>query len=121
MSDYYPGGGALQAFTERVVRLIRAIPAGRVASYGDIAAAAESPRAARQVVRILHAMSGKHQLPWWRVVNKAGAISLAEGDGAELQRQRLLDEGVEVDESGRIQSLSRYRMDVLQLVALARQ
>ena len=107
----------LQPFTRRAIAAIRAIPEGRAASYGDIASAAESPRAARQVVRILHSMSRKYQLPWWRVVSKNGEISLADG-GAEMQRQRLLAEGVEVDERGRLQGFESVRMDGLILAAL---
>ncbi|VWX37839.1 MGMT family protein [Exiguobacterium oxidotolerans] len=62
-------------FTQDVVALIRAIPAGRVATYGQIARLAGNPRAARQVVRILHSMSQAERLPWHRVVNAKGEIS----------------------------------------------
>lgn len=62
-------------FTQDVVTIIRAIPAGRVATYGQIARLAGNPRAARQVVRILHSMSQAERLPWHRVVNAKGEIS----------------------------------------------
>ena len=57
----------------RVVRCIRALPAGTVSSYGAIAKAAGWPGAARQVVRILQQVPG---LPWHRVVGSGGAIKL---------------------------------------------
>jgi methylated-DNA-protein-cysteine methyltransferase related protein len=69
----------------RVVRCIRALPAGTVSSYGAIAKAAGWPGAARQVVRILQQVPG---LPWHRVVGSGGAIKLCGENGAE-QRFRL--------------------------------
>ena len=96
----------LTPFTQQAVRIIGAIPSGRVSSYGVIAKAAGSPRAARQVVRILHAMSVTHHLPWHRVVNKSGCISL-QGSAFEEQRFRLQQEGVAVDENGRVMSFSK--------------
>ncbi|HEX5563862.1 MAG TPA: MGMT family protein, partial [Sporosarcina sp.] len=62
-------------FTERVVQIIRDIPAGKVMTYGQVAAAAGNPRGARQVVRVLHSMSAKYDLPWHRIVNAQGGIS----------------------------------------------
>ncbi len=74
----------------RVVRCIRALPAGTVSSYGAIAKAAGWPGAARQVVRILRQVPG---LPWQRVVGSGGAIKLT-GENAAEQRFRLRMEGV---------------------------
>jgi methylated-DNA-protein-cysteine methyltransferase-like protein len=74
----------------RVVRCIRALPAGTVSSYGALARAAGWPGAARQVVRILQQVPG---LPWHRVVGSGGAIKLPGENGAE-QRLRLRLEGV---------------------------
>lgn len=73
-----------------IVRLIRALPAGKVASYGAIAKAAGWPEAARQVVRVLRQVQG---LPWHRVLGAGGAIKLPGESGAE-QRFRLRMEGV---------------------------
>lgn len=111
---------ALLPFTRRVLLAVEAIPAGRVSTYGDIAAAAEQPRAARQVVRALHSLSDKHALPWWRVVNASGRIALA-GTAAAVQRLRLEDEGVEVDEAGRLPGFLQLRIDVTWLAAEAAQ
>lgn len=80
-------------FTERVIDIIRAIPEGKVLTYGAVAALAGNPRGARQVSRILHSSSEKHNLPWHRVINSRGCISLPPG-GREVQRKLLEDEGV---------------------------
>lgn len=74
----------MNVFTERVICIIQGIPAGHVMTYGQVAAAAGSPRGARQVVRILHSMSEKYQLPWHRIINIKGEISLTDGDQQEL-------------------------------------
>ena len=92
----------MQPFTEEVVRIIRSIPRGRVMTYGQIAAAAGSPRGARQVVRILHALSGPLGLPWHRVVNAEGRIALRDEEGRFTQRMLLEAEGVAVDADGRV-------------------
>jgi methylated-DNA-protein-cysteine methyltransferase-like protein len=81
-------------FTERVIRIIQSIPEGKVMTYGGVARAAGSPRGARQVVRILHSMSRKHKLPWHRVINAKGMISLTEDESSSLQKLYLQDEGV---------------------------
>lgn len=84
-------------FKERVIQIIRAIPAGKVMSYGQVAAAAGSPRAARQVGGILR-VSGLDALPWWRVINSQGYISIKGSFEAtpEVQKRLLLAEGVVV-------------------------
>jgi methylated-DNA-protein-cysteine methyltransferase-like protein len=78
----------------RIIDLIRCIPRGRVATYGQIAAMAGMPHGARQVARLLHTCSGAHRLPWHRVINASGGISLPAGSGRELQRTLLEKEGV---------------------------
>lgn len=88
----------MQTFTEEVIRIIREIPEQRVMTYGQIAAYAGNKRAARQVSRILHSMSSKHALPWHRVINQKGEISL---QGSE-QRELLEMEGVHFQLDGKI-------------------
>lgn len=82
------------SFHKRVIETIKIIPRGRVATYGRIAAMAGNPRAARQVVRALHSSSDKENLPWHRVINSKGKISLRPGSGYELQRALLEGEGI---------------------------
>jgi len=94
-------------FSERVKQLIRDIPSGRVATYGQIAALAGNHRASRQVAWLLHSSSRKDNLPWHRVINSRGGISLPAGAGFEEQRILLQAEGIGVDSQGRI-PLSRY-------------
>jgi len=82
-------------FTEDVLEIIKMIPKGKVMTYGQIAALANSPRGARQVSRILHSMSLKHKLPWHRVINSKGSISLT-GEPGFIQSQMLVSEGIDV-------------------------
>ena len=92
----------MQPFTAEVVRILQEIPEGRVVTYGQVARMAGSPRAARQVVRILHTMSEKHRLPWHRVVNIRGEIAVPDEDSKVLQRMLLLREGVAFLADGRV-------------------
>ncbi|AZN39335.1 MGMT family protein [Paenibacillus albus] len=101
---------ALQPFTERVIAVIRSIPAGSVMTYGQIAEQAGSPRAARQVVRILHSLSEKHNLPWHRVINAKGEIAIANDEGRFMQRYLLEEEGVYVNPAGFV-DLEQYRYE----------
>lgn len=78
-------------FTIRVIDIIENIPRGQVMTYGEVAKMAGNPSGTRQVVRILHSLSDKHNLPWHRVVNKASKVSL-KGTLGELQRKLLEEE-----------------------------
>ncbi len=88
--------------SQRIKDVIKKIPGGRVATYGQIAAMAGNPLAARQVVRILHSSSKRERLPWHRVVNSKGMISLQPGFGYEEQKALLTKEGVAFDEKDTI-------------------
>lgn len=90
------------SFTASVKQLISEIPPGKVCTYGIIAAAAGNPRAARQIAWILHSSSKKDGLPWHRVVNVKGKISLKPHQGYELQKQLLEMEGVDFDSDEKI-------------------
>ncbi|MCY7478283.1 MGMT family protein [Paenibacillus larvae] len=92
----------MQLFTAKVIDIIKLIPEGKVMTYGQIAALAGSPRGARQVVRILHSMSSKYQLPWHRVINSLGEISIKDDELSALQKAFLEGEGIEVKEDNRI-------------------
>ncbi|MDF2726241.1 MAG: methyltransferase [Paenibacillus sp.] len=98
----------MQPYTQRVIEIIKAIPEGRVMTYGQVAEQAGSRRGARQVVRILHSMSESHNLPWHRVVNAKGEIAIQDEEARYMQALYLNGEGVEVSESGRI-DLDKYR------------
>ncbi|TQS74150.1 MGMT family protein [Ornithinibacillus gellani] len=96
----------MQPFTKQVIQVIQQIPKGHVMSYGQVARTAGNPRAARQVSRILHSMSAKYDLPWQRVVNKEGRITL-KSDAGIRQRDLLVDEGILFGLHGKI-DMNRY-------------
>ena len=92
----------MQPFTAEVVRVLKEIPEGYVVTYGQVARMAGSPRAARQVVRILHTMSEKYGLPWHRVVNVRGEIAVPDDASKNLQRMLLESEDVVFLADGRV-------------------
>jgi methylated-DNA-protein-cysteine methyltransferase-like protein len=83
-------------FFERVYAAVRAIPRGRVATYGQVARLVGVPRGARAVGWALRALDPRRTraVPWHRVVGAGGRISLRAGAGPVLQRERLQKEGV---------------------------
>lgn len=95
-------------FSAQIISLIKRIPRGKVATYGQIAALAGNPRGARAVIWLLHSSSGKEKLPWHRVINSRGTISLQPGEGYEEQRAMLESEGVEFGLQGKI-DLERFQ------------
>ena len=88
-------------YTKKVIKIIKSIPNGKTMSYGDIAKTAGKMRGAREVSRILHSCSEKYGLPWHRVVNSDGKISLP-GEAGQFQREMLEQEGVRFDKNGKI-------------------
>lgn len=92
---------------ERIWRVVRRIPRGRVATYGQIAVLAGIPRGARQVGYALHALRDGSGVPWHRVLNARGAVSLRSGGHDVTQRLRLEREGVRFDAGGRT-DLNRF-------------
>jgi len=99
-------------FTSEVKRLIKAIPRGKVATYGQIAYLTGLYPSVRRVVWILHSCSEKEGLPWHRVINSKGTISLKPGRGFERQKELLLGEGIVFDEKDRI-DLDRFLWEPL--------
>ena len=80
-----------------------AIPAGRVCPYGEVARLAGLPGAARRVGAALTGLPSDTALPWHRVINAQGRISLPAGSPAHaLQRARLEAEGVEFKVNGKV-------------------
>jgi len=94
---------------DRIYSVVRRIPKGRVATYGQIARLAGIPRQPRQIGYALAALRDHNPVPWHRVVNAKGEVSQRSASGfEELQRILLEREGVVFDVKGRI-SLSRFR------------
>ncbi len=93
----------------RVYAVVRRIPRGRVATYGQVAALAGLPGHARQVGYALHALPRGTRLPWHRVINAKGEVSRRRRPGDELSQRLLLErEGVRFDARGRV-ALARLR------------
>ena len=98
----------MNPFYHRIYRVVKHIPKGRVATYGIVARLAGRPGAARTVGWALSALRGEGDVPWWRVINAAGRISLSAHDhSAVLQRALLLREGVKFAPGGAV-NLSVY-------------
>jgi methylated-DNA-protein-cysteine methyltransferase-like protein len=92
---------------ERIRAMVCSIPPGCVASYGQIGRLVGLPRGARLVGRVMATLPAGTDVPWHRVVNAAGRISLPAGsEGYRRQRDRLREEGVTVVR-GRI-SMARF-------------
>ena len=110
-------------FFERVYEVVRMVPRGQVATYGQIAAIVSHRGAARTVGWALHGLPQGSDVPWQRVINAQGRISLgrkapppgpspaqtaAEGRASASQRALLEQEGVIFDDQGRV-DLGRYQ------------
>jgi|TARA_Y100000310_G_scaffold342783_1_gene447413 methylated-DNA-protein-cysteine methyltransferase-like protein len=89
---------------ERIWQVVHAIPAGKVATYGQVASLADLPRHARLVGRVMSQLPRGSRLPWHRVINAQGRLST---HSTSRQRELLQAEGV-VFLNGRI-NLSRYQ------------
>jgi len=89
-------------FFEQVYLVVKCIPAGRVATYGQIARILGQQRAARTVGWALRAAPEGSDIPWQRVINSKGAISTGRGDGPPVQRLLLEEEGIVFDQAGRV-------------------
>lgn len=88
-------------FKERVYKVVRSIPCGKVATYGQVAGMIGSPRAARQVGFALRNLTlDEKDVPWWRVVNAAGYLSINHGEGGlekQVQQDLLEEEGIKFE------------------------
>lgn len=94
---------------QRIYAVVRRIPEGRVATYGQVASLAGLAGHARQVGYALHALPNETAVPWHRVVNASGGISLRAMPGGELVQRGLLErEGIRLDPRGRV-PLARVR------------
>lgn len=94
---------------EAIYRVVRRIPRGRVATYGQVARLAGIPRQARRVGYALSALQGREEVPWHRVVNARGRVSpRSSGEPDDRQRRLLEAEGVVFNEHGSL-SLEAYQ------------
>src|SRR5918911_3839621 len=92
----------------RIYDIVRRIPLGRVATYGQIASLAGLAGQARQVGYALHALPASTTVPWHRVINARGEVSARAERGSELTQRFLLQrEGVRFNARGRT-DLARF-------------
>jgi methylated-DNA-protein-cysteine methyltransferase-like protein len=99
-------------FFQRVFEVVRKIPVGKVATYGQIACMLGAPQGARTVGYALNSLKTGAvfpPVPWQRVINYQGRISLPHGGGYEEQRDLLAEEGVIADDG--VYDLKKYRWE----------
>lgn len=97
---------------DRIITLVRSIPPGQVASYGQVGAAAGYPKGARLVAWALHGLSGEElaKTPWWRVVNRVGIISTTCEDHTALMQKDLLEkEDVQVGNENGLMKIDLHK------------
>lgn len=92
-------------FRECVLRIVRAIPRGRVLTYGQVSLLAGAPHSARQVGRVLYSLGPNTHVPWQRVINRYGGLSTYKIGAGELQRHLLQVEGVKFRADGTVDLL----------------
>ena len=90
------------SLSKNIIQVIKHIPKGKVATYGQIAGLAGNPHASRVVVWTLNSSWKTENLPWHRVINSQGTISLKRGQGYEEQRKLLESEGIVFNENDKI-------------------
>lgn len=97
-----------QGINERIWQIVAMIPQGRVSTYGEIARQAGMPGAARRVGKALRDLPEDTRIPWYRVVNSQGRISLPESSPSRaFQRAQLENEGLVFSAAKRV-DLKRY-------------
>lgn len=92
---------------DTVYRLMSELPSDKITTYGDLAAMASSPRAARIVGSIAH--WGPEEFPWHRLVNAKGRLATGYPGGQELQRQLLMQDGIVCTDEYAIKDFSERR------------
>jgi methylated-DNA-protein-cysteine methyltransferase-like protein len=100
----------MQEFEQQIFTVLFYLPAGKLTTYGRLSKSAGYPNHSRQVGRILSRLPKKTKLPWFRVVNSAGKISLC-GDAFKEQKRLLEKEGITVTAQGKIQGFKKYLSD----------
>lgn len=105
--DPYARRSSEREFRAKIEALMAELPDGKVTTYGDLAAMAGSPRAARIVGGIAH--TGPTELPWHRLVNAQGGLAVGFPGGQDIQRQLLAQDGIECDEQWHVRDFGERR------------
>lgn len=101
-----------QSAFEKIYEVVKKIPYGQVATYGQVAALAGNRRWSRVVGYALHANPDPDHIPCYRVVNRLGEVSRAFAFGGENRQRELLQaEGILFDQSGKV-DLTKYQWEV---------
>ncbi len=99
----------MSKFKEKVVQIVNAIPYGKVVSYGQVAVMAGVPRAAIQVGSVLNKLEAEVEVPWWRVINNSGRITIKGSIFTpQDQQDKLEEEGIEFVEQFKCE-IENYR------------
>lgn len=113
MNDEFDGGDPYarrvteRDFRTKIESLMAQLPNDKVTTYGDLAALAGYPRAARIVGGIAH--TGPTDLPWHRLVNATGGLAVGFPGGQDVQRQLLEQDGIECDGQWRVKDFGARR------------
>ena len=99
VDDYSDMASTELTLRDRICELMVRLPEGKVTTYGDLAAFAGHPYAARRVGEIAH--GGPVELPWHRLVNFRGGLAVGFPGGQDVQRQLLENDGIKCD-NGRV-------------------
>lgn len=107
LDDPYASRVSESQFRIKIYALMALVPIDKVTTYGDLAAMAGHPRAARIVGGIAH--QGPIDLPWHRLVNAQGGLAIGFPGGQDAQQQLLAQDGIECDETWRIKDFGERR------------
>lgn len=106
-NDPYARRVSEREFRAKVEVLMAELPNDKVTTYGDLAAMAGHPRAARIVGGIAH--TGPTELPWHRLVNAQGGLAVGFPGGQDVQRQLLEQDGIKCDEEWHVKDFGERR------------
>lgn len=114
----------MNLFSEQAIKVIKSVPKGKVLTYGRVALLAGSPHAARQVGWLLNSMSEAYKLPWHRIINAKGKISMKNPMAYMEQKALLQNEGIvflnedTIDLKTYIWDISFLEFDIIDLETL---
>jgi len=94
-------------FEQSLYALLMALPSGKLCTYGQLAKRSGYPNHARHVGKTLSKLPKESKIPWHRVVNSQGKLSLS-GDRFVKQKQRLESEGIAINDNGKIVNFKHY-------------
>ncbi|MFO1520419.1 MAG: MGMT family protein [bacterium] len=95
-----PRSAPSSPFVRKVLEVVRAIPHGKVLTYGQVAILVGAPRGARAVGGVLFGLGPESKIPWQRVINREGGISTYRIGMGHWQKKKLKDEGIKFSRAG---------------------